>query len=449
MSADYDLVILGGTVAGRLAAMMAAGYGARVALIEPPGLFERRQQAHYLLQGLQQLAAGSRQQPVSDWFELLDSRQEVASAEINWPGLVRWSAIAAETQSEALSLAVMSTCGIDVVLEMPASLSRRLVVTTGRRRLQARGVLLAFGTVPVDLKALLSAIALPKTFCILGGEALAIVWASALNDLGRQVTLVTESFLPGEEADIRRLVRSQLTAAGVVIAHTAAGSWERADCGLALSPQKPALDLPDFIYGRTDSRNGISVNRKLQTCHPRIFACGSVLGGSLNSSLAEYEARVAVQNALFVPRQRVNYEAVATGNHRFARVGLSQAQAQQRYGSAVQVWTASSANSADLSRFSPLPNYCKLVSLRDRLIGIHLFGEGASVLIQPLVNMIGQPLEKLDRAQAFSAEGVAQDLIDLVSLAGRRSQRSRWQIGQWRRDWAENWFNWRRSRYRR
>lgn len=444
MPADYDLVILGGTKAGRLAAMMAAGYGARVALVEPPGLFERRQQAHYLLRGLQQFAENWQRRQVGDWFQSLSGRQEPAGLSLDWPVLVRWSAITAETQSETLSPAVMSPCGIDVVLEMPTNLSRRLVVTTAQRRLRSRAVLLAFGTVPIDLKPLLSAGALPETICISGGSALAVLWAIALADLGVQVTLMAEEFLPGEDVDIRRLVRSQLMAAGIAIAHPP----DRADRVLAIAPRQPALDLPAFVQGRSNGGNGITVNRKLQTCHPRIFACGSILGGSLNSAIAEYEAKIAVQNALFTPHQRVNYESVAVGHHRFARVGLTQAQAQQRYGSAACVWTASSANSADLSRLSPLPSYCKLMTVGGRLTGIHLFGKGASELIQPLAAIIGQPVGKLYRLQAFGADGVAYDLAELVGLAGGRSQRSRWQIGHWRRDWAENWFNWRRSRYR-
>ncbi|MGB3296515.1 MAG: FAD-dependent oxidoreductase [Phormidesmis sp.] len=446
MPADYDLVILGGTVAGRQAALLAAGYGARVALVEPPELFERRQQAHYLLQGLQQLSESRQRQQVSSWLRSSEPWQEAAGSKGDWPALVKWSAIAAETQLGALSPAVMSTSGIDFVREMPMSVSRNLLVTTAQRRLRARAVLLAFGTVPIDLKALLAASALPKNFCILGGDALAILWAIALGDLGVRVTLVATEFLPSEDADIRRLVRSQLIAAGIVIAQTTEGYVESAEGVVAITPRAPALDLPGFISSCADDRNAVSVNRKLQTCHPRIFACGSILGGSLNSSLARYEAQIAVQNALFLPIQRVNYDSVAVGHHCFARVGLSEAQAQQRYGRATQVWTASSANSAGLSRLSPLPSYCKLVSVHDRLLGVHLFGEGASALIQPMAAMIGHPVRKLDSLQVFSTDGVAHDLAGLVSLAGRQSQRSRWQIGHWRRDWAENWFNWRRSR---
>ncbi|CAN5601757.1 hypothetical protein BH23CYA1_BH23CYA1_07210 [soil metagenome] len=51
MPTDYDLVILGGTAEGRTAALTAAGYGARVALVEPSDLFAQRQQERFLLQG--------------------------------------------------------------------------------------------------------------------------------------------------------------------------------------------------------------------------------------------------------------------------------------------------------------------------------------------------------------------------------------------------------------
>ena len=445
MAADYDLVILGGTVAGRLAAMMAAGYGARVALVEPPGLFEQRQQAYFMLQGLQQLAESRHRRQVSSWLRSSNPWQTTIEAE-NWSALVSWSAIAAETQFEAISPAVMSTSGVDVVLERPVSLSRHLLVTTAQRKLRARSVLLAFGMVPVDLAALLMADTLPQALYILGGDALAVLWAIALADLGVRVTLMATDFLPGEDEDIQRLVRSQLITAGVALTHMDREDMNQVKEGVVIAPRQLALDLPHFVYCRSGRQSGIRVNCRLQTSHPRIFACGSVLGGSPDFALAEYEAKTAVQNALFIPYRQVNYDAVAVGHHHFARVGLSQAQAQQRYGSAARGWTASSANSADLSRLSPLPNYCKLVSVHSRLVGIHLFGRGAGLLIQPLAAMIGQPVGRLDQLQAFSAGGIAHDLTDLVSLAGRSAERSRWQMGHWRRDWAENWFNWRRSK---
>ena len=52
MAADYDLVVLGGGLEGRIAATIAVGYGARVALVEPPDLFEDGQRQQWLLAGL-------------------------------------------------------------------------------------------------------------------------------------------------------------------------------------------------------------------------------------------------------------------------------------------------------------------------------------------------------------------------------------------------------------
>jgi pyruvate/2-oxoglutarate dehydrogenase complex dihydrolipoamide dehydrogenase (E3) component len=436
MPVDYDLVILSGTLAGRTAAMTAAECGARVALVEPPGLFEQSQRSRYLLQALQQLGEIRQRQAVGRWFGA-ESQTELA---LDWAKVLAWTAIATETQS-TLSPVAMSANGVDVVLEMPLRLSQQLVVTTAERRLRSRAILLAFGTLPIDLSPL--ATALPNSVQILGGSPLAILWAEALAEVGTQVSLVAERFLPGVDEDIRQRVRSQLLAAGVTIVQE--NRVPEADC-LVIAPRPPALELPDFVYGQSvygSKRHPLRVNRRLQSAHPRIFACGELLGGSTDLSIAQYEANIAVQNALFLPRVSVNYSAVAQGHRRFAQLGLTQAQAEQRYGSAVQVWACSHAHATDLSHLTPRAEYCKLVCVSDKLVGVHLLGEGASELISPLTLAMGRPLGELQKT-ACSLEALS--LADLVGLAVEEVRRSRWQIGQWRRDWAENWFNWRRSR---
>ncbi len=441
MPTDYDLVILGGTTEGRTAALTAAGYGARVALVEPPDLFAQRQQERFLLQGLQQLGESFQRQAVSAYF----GRAEESVSCLNWEALWEWSAIAAQTQSVERSPAVMSASGVDVVLEKYRRLSRRLVVTTAHRRLSTRAILIAAGTMPVALEALSRLSALPETVKIVGGSPQAILWAEAFCRLGIRVTLVAERFLPGMDSDIRRLVRSQLIASGVVLSQ-----FDRhqtpPDCTLVLEPAPAAIVLPSFVYGRPRVRP-LKVNRQLQTAHPRVFACGPILGGVMDAAIAEYEAKVAVRNALFVPTCRVDYGAIAQGHHRFASAGLTQFQAEQRYGGATQIWTASSANSADLSQLDPRPLYCKLVCDNQRLLGIHLLGSGANELIYPLASLIDEPVSALTDANRFPfSPQTAQNLAGLVRSAASQSQQSRWQIGHWRRDWAENWFNWRRSR---
>ncbi|MGC1308115.1 MAG: FAD-dependent oxidoreductase [Phormidesmis sp.] len=454
MSADYDLVILGGTVEGRTAAMLAAAtYGARVALIEPPGLFEHRQRQRYLLQGLQQVGKGLQRQAVGRRFGFGPTNHQPIHHQIDWTALVNWSAIAAQTQTAIHSPAVMSANGVDVVRETPERLSRqstmgRLLVTTAQRQLRSRAVLAAFGTVPTSAQSdgfetLLAARKLPEQVNVIGGSPAAVLWAEAFAQLGSGVTVVSDKLLASEDGDIRRLVRSQLITSGVKIIQKRNLTPAIAEkYSLVIDDRQPAFTLPSFVHR---SASPLTVNRRLQTLHPRVFACGSLLGGSTHTALACYEAKIAVWNALFVVNQRVDYGAIALDHGGAARAGLTEAQAKQRYGDATQIWTASSANSADLSRQMPLPRYCKLVSVGDRLVGIHLFGDGAGELIYLLAKAIGKPVATLSRF-ADGGPVVAETWMELVELAVGRSQQTRWQVGQWRRDWAENWFNWRRSR---
>ena len=193
--------------------------------MEPPGLFEQRQQKRYLLRALQQLAKAALQQDVLRYFK----RDAKAGREWDWHRILEWSAIASSTQDPALSPAAMSANGIDVILEMPERLSRQLVVTSQSRKLKTRGVLAAFGTVPLPIESetaissptgiesLLSASELPKAVTILGDSAEAAMWAEVLCALGSQVRLVSEQFLRYEDWDVKRLVRSQLIASGVKI----------------------------------------------------------------------------------------------------------------------------------------------------------------------------------------------------------------------------------------
>lgn len=437
MSTDYDLVVLGGGLEGRIAAMTAVEYGARVALVEPPGLFDDGQRQRFLLLGLQQLAQISHRQAVGEWFGYGTS-----IGALDWPTLTTWSRIAAESEAAKLSVAMMSASGVDVVLARPERLSRRMVVTTEHRRLSARGILAAYGRVPFAM-SLLETSALPESVDVVGGSVAAIAWAEALAALGVDVRLIAARVLSGADEDVRRLVRSQLIATGIEITSTASGNFT-----LNVEPGEPALTLPGFAIASNKSTY-LSANRKLQTAHPRLFACGSVMAGSANMRLAEYETRLAVWNALFSPDNNVDYRAVVQGYERYARVGLTEAEAMRQYGVAVQVQIASEAGSADLSRVAPLPMYCKLVLVGDRLTGIHLLGDGAEGLACLLSKWMGKPITDLDEG-SLSGQGLVKLVFECVgrwqghSFGG--SRQSQWQIGRWRRDWAENWFNWRRSR---
>ena len=485
MAADYDLVILGGTLEGRIAAITAVSYGARVALVEPPGLFDQRQQKRYLLQALQQLGEGHQRKGVVQWFQQgATTLPSSLKANWDWQAVLKWSAIASTTQNPSLSPAAMNLSGIDVVMEMPERLSRQLVVTTATRRMKARGILAAFGTVPLPvlegdrlspsptgIDPLLKAFALPEEITVWGDSGEAVMWAEALCLMGSRVRLVSNRFLRFEDADVRRLVRSQLMTIGVSIIPSSdlskVDKRALANSSLLLGQGQPALVLPEFIHAPTrersyadhqrHSKTYLLSNERLQTSHPRVFACGSLISGfPMSDSIAKAEAQIAVRNALFLPTRKMRYRAIPESYYRFARVGLTPrfarkglplSEAERGYGNdfdAWAVWTASSPNSTDLSRTNPLPFFCKLICYEGRLQSVHLLGDGADELIKPMAVMIGKPIKSL--IGVIDCSPVVGGLADLVKVVVGRSQQSHWQPSHWRRDWAENWFNWQRNR---
>jgi len=502
MSADYDLVILGGTLEGRLAALSAVGYGARVALVEPPGVFAQRQQVRYLRQGLQQLAEGREQQAVAKWFTRSDrpaatdfgsAFDSVFDSAFDWRALVEWSAIAAETQMPLISAAALSVSGVDVIFALPNQILSRPAVIAADRTLSSRAILAAFGTVPrvpephiagprvsgeswsgpltTGLEPLLQAEALPSDISILGDSFEAIAWAQGLSSLGANVTLVTDRFLRHEDSEMRAVVRSHLMAAGIQLINAANVDFAStaaftASVVLPLGRQQAALSLPGFVYQQRDryrhidiripERPYLPINSRLQTAHPRIFACGSLVRGRNDAlSLAKYETQIAVWNALFVPLKRVDDSRLTRGSDRFASAGVVPEFAKQGRPpiKAYEIWRAAVPNSAELNQVSPLPLYCQLICKHGRLQSIALVGKGAGELIEAIASMIGQPIAALIKTSA-PVPPIANSLMDVVRVAaeeavqasGKLALSTRWQPGQWRRDWAENWFNWRRSR---
>ena len=486
MPADYDLVILGGTLAGRTVAAAAVGYGARVALVEPPGLFWQRQRVRYLLRGLRQLAEGRQRQAVSRWFHQ-DGRGE-ASEQFDWAALVKWSGLAASAQLSEYSVSALSRSGVDVILAMPERLSRKqVVVTVGHRRLRGRAALAAFGTVPcpishlssdrtlqcmpTGLEPLFTWDRLPKQITVWGESFQAVLWAEALSLMGVAVTLVADRVLPGEDSDVRRWVQAQCLSAGVKFVKSSdisaqvlskAELYTLTENALVIDRQRPALALPEFVrrvsYAETGSLDDVEhtshylqTNAYLQTSHSRVFACGSLLHGEwVHDAVAQAEAQVAVWNALFWPKKRVDYGVIAQAYGRFVRVGqppeFAIAGRAPEPSQGYRVWTASCANSANLSRISPQPSYCKIICQRKRIQSIHLLGDGAEALSPYLESVVGKPTHVLTSAIACPPlPPTAERLTDLLKDAAGKAEHTRWQPGNWRRDWAENWFNWRRS----
>lgn len=467
MAADYDLVILGGSPTGREAATLASQRGARVALILESGIEHRA--------------------PVADateslrWFYTEVSRSgsfRQSPADQAWSALQPKAAMAAENSAIHTPRQLMAA-GVDVICGQPVLVSSHRVCVQDRC-LKARKLLLALEgewlppvlpgladiayVTPASLAKLKT---LPQSLVILGSSPMALEIAQALARSGVTLTVLTPSLqlLPSEEPMVSQWIAAELRAAGVKVhlgvqptqvmatntgicvqAESARWTADRLLIGTSPRPQLMGLNLAALGLKLKD--HALWVNQYLQTRHPHVYACGEVLGGYGLPVIARHEAAVAVNNALFWNHRQVSYGHLPhtlLTEPEFCRVGMTVAQAQQRYGlKAIVVCDEVLDGNPKAQALGNTTGFCRLVThRRGQLLGGHMVGLGASEWGQVMAIALKHRLTLQDLAQLPT---LPESLTDMVRKTAEQWACERWQPGQWRRDWAENWFNWRRSR---
>jgi pyruvate/2-oxoglutarate dehydrogenase complex dihydrolipoamide dehydrogenase (E3) component len=402
---EYDLVVVGGSSVGRYAAAIAQNLGKRVALVEP--------------------AADSL--PQTPWLRLqalLQSsslhRPRIFSPATHLSQVWRWgqgvAEVVAEAGIEGQSLPLLAAAGVDVVLGNGAFCRRpQLGVVVTDHPLWAKAYLLAPATqsiVPaiagldsVDywtVDRLAQMLEIPRRLLILGNDPNSLELAQCFQRLGSQVTLLPQSPLfPYEDPESIQLLQVALEAEGVTIVPPATGlvvkptgqgcqvEWanQRLEADILLVTGCPQQCSPDLNLDAVEVQwqPHIRVNRRLQTTQPRIYACGDSLGGYALPDLAQYEAEIAVQNALSIANTTVDYAKIPWAiwtDPEFARVGLTAAQAERRYEGEVLVLEHYFKILPKAQLQDQTTGLCKLIVHRNgQILGGHILGTAASEII--------------------------------------------------------------------
>ncbi len=336
MSVDYDLVIIGATAAARAAAIEAVNLGARVALILPQSQSDRS----HLQRGLYSYALAQ-----------IAKTNRVDRSSLQQPSSYPWKyALAAIDKLEQQSnFGLLATMGVDTIVS-EGEFCRRpyLAVNIGTRYLRARAYLVATGAVAAyplipgiqevgyvtidNLTEIVDRQQVPRRWAIIGAEAIGVELAQTLARLGCQVSLIVEAaqILPYEDLELASPIQAQLEADGVQIylaAQVTNVDRANADKLVTIGEETIAVDeifiaLPDrplvepfnlVGVGVEYDAAGISIDNTLRTSHPQIYACGSVCGnvtgGYRGDSLMQYEAKLAVRNALSQRKTKVDYQS--------------------------------------------------------------------------------------------------------------------------------------------
>lgn len=369
----YNLVVVGGGVAGLVAAVGAAGLGARVALVEK----------HFL--GGDCLNAGC----VPSKALLRSARAAAAVRDAGEfgvrvpPGVaVDFSAVMERMRrlradiSPHDSARRLASLGVDVFLGA-GRFGHADTIEVGGRPLRFAKAVIATGARPsspaipgldqvahLTNETLFSLTQLPRRLGVVGAGPIGCEMAQAFARFGSEVWLVESShgLLPREEREAAALVADSLQRDGVRllccgkdlrIAKDPAGIRLRleshgaahdlvVDHLLVAAGRTPNIENMGLeVAGVEFNQKGIRVDDHLRTTNPRVFACGDVCSSFQFTHAADFMARIVIQNALFFGRAKHSALTIPWTTHtspELAHVGLGPAEAEAK-GIAIQTHT--------------------------------------------------------------------------------------------------------------
>ncbi|QNK83134.1 NAD(P)H-quinone dehydrogenase [Nakamurella sp. PAMC28650] len=456
------IVIMGGGPAGYEAALVAAQYGAEVTLVETDGpgggcvLYDCVPSKTFIA------SAGARTS-VRDADELgvIVPPQKVEVDVDVVHGRVKSLALAqsADIGSKLLSEGVTVLAGRAELADSAPGLAAHRVEVIGNdgtaAALEADVVLIATGASPRLLESALpdgeriltwrqlySLPAFPDHLIVIGSGVTGAEFASAYNEIGVKVTLVSsrDRVLPSEDADAAAVIEEVFTAHGGVLARRARaesvvndgeqvivtltdGRQVRGSHALmtvgsvpntyGIGLDKVGIELPASGF--------IPVDRVSRTSVAGIYAAGDCTGVLMLASVAAMQGRIAMWHALGegVPSLRLRTVAANVFTHpEIATVGISQAEVDAGKVPARTLMMPLSTNPR--AKMTGMKNgFIKLVirPATGIVIGGVVVAPSASELILPIALAVQNGLTAKDLAYTLS---VYPSLSGSITEIGRR-----------------------------
>ncbi|MEQ1802836.1 MAG: mercuric reductase [Gammaproteobacteria bacterium] len=364
-AARYNLVVIGAGTAGLVCAAGAAGLGARVALVERE------------LMGGDCLNVGCVPSKA-----LLSSAHRAAAVrdagrlgihvrngyEVDFPGVMERMRGLRAGISQHDSVQRFAGLGVDVFLGEGAFAGpdavrvgdqvlnfSKAVIATGARA--AASPIAGLDQVEyLTNESVFSLTALPGRLGVIGAGAIGCEMAQAFARFGSEVFLIeaAHGVLPQEEPVAAELVRAALARDGVRVMccgteirvgrqddgiHIGLASHDSAydvvvDQLLVATGRSPNIEgLGLEEAGVQWHKKGVTVNDRLQTSNPRVFAAGDICSPFQFTHAADFMARIVIQNALFGGRARASALVIPWCTYtspELAHVGLNARQAEEQ-----------------------------------------------------------------------------------------------------------------------
>ena len=416
MSKHYDLIAIGGGSGGLSVAERASSYGARCALIETGrlggtcvnvGCVPKKVMwyAANLAHALDDAAGyGFRLDYFGfDWRKLKIARDNFVRNINEW------------------YLGYLARSGIDLISGLARFVDAH-TLEAGGERFTAEHIVIATGGRPqipnlpgaefgISSDGFFELDTCPQRVAIVGSGYIAVELAGVLHALGAEVILLVrkDQVLRPFDGMLREQLMARLREDGInvltrtqirAVARRANGSLNLHCDGQATSlhvdtllwaigrtPNTDALDLA--AAGITTNSDGtIPTDLWQNTAIPGIYAIGDVTDRFHLTPVAIAAGR-RLADRLFneQPQRRLVYESIPSvvfSHPPIGTVGLTEEEARNQHGDAVKIYQTQFQPMYHAFTARPTQTYMKLVCLgpEEKIIGCHLFGEGADEMLQ-------------------------------------------------------------------
>ena len=413
MKFDFDVFVIGAGSGGVRAARMAAGEGARVAIADDRALGGTCVNVGCVPKKLYTYASHFSH----DFENAKGFGWNLAATKFHWPTLV------ANKKTEISRLNgiyanLLDNSGAQIIRGY-ASLKDKNTVTVDGTDYTAERIVIATGGAPnipdVDYAELLISsdeifdlTEFPKRLLVVGAGYIALEFACIFQGLGSQVQvsyrgdLIMRSF----DTDVRRFLDQEMRKQGIEIHYQSqVGSVVRqSDNSLLvtfLDGSSTEVDQVLMAIGRnprvagiglkklgieTTAQGTIAVNHKFQTNVPNIYALGDVTGGIELTPVALAEAMVLVNHWYGDGAKEMDYDLIPTAvftQPNIGTIGLTEDQALDQHGK-ITVYRSDFKPMKHTLSGSDERSFMKLIvdSATDKVVGLHIVGEGAGEMLQ-------------------------------------------------------------------
>ncbi len=260
---------------------------------------------------------------------------------------------------------------------------------------------------------------LPKSINVIGGGYIAAEYGHFFSSMGSRVTIVGRNpqFLPEEEPEISSLAKRELGKhMNIITNHEVTDVGETSDGSkkivaanrsdgekvefvsdqiLVATGRNSNADIINAQKGgvQTDNDGWIIVDNYMETSQPNIWAFGDATGKYQFKHVANYESKIVYDNAVLNRKTRMDYHAVPHAVFTYpeiAAVGLKEREAIDKYGNNVLIGIHRYQDTAKGEAMALSNYFVKVIVDRAsmKILGAHIIGPYASILIQEIINLM-------------------------------------------------------------